>query len=233
MTDLPVGNTATVMPGRGPARAGHDVQSSVNLRTADVAIKLRTQFQQRDVSFLARAAFSSPRRLPAPYTDHRVAGRAGAPTRLVYGMEIVGRNWSDLHAVISQFSNAPAQEYVRQALTTDAWLGDCRERLSGRCAELVVLWTFPLAALRRSRSLVTFIDRRSRRSWRHWSSASRRASRAGGLPSLHRSDSVDSALPLALIALVERPTIWRVAAFAAASGGLLLANFEAALIAAL
>ena len=156
-----------------------------------------------------------------------------APTRLVYGDEIVGRQ-ADLHAVIAQFSNPKSQELIPQALTLAPGWAMARAFSAVAALNAVVLWTFPLAALA-TFALARYLHRSTL--------AAVVAALAFSFSPAHLAQAAYHPytaqiqwIPvyvLALIALVDRPTIWRVAALAAASGALLLANFEAALIAAL
>jgi hypothetical protein len=132
-----------------------------------------------------------------------------APTRLVYGDEIVGRQ-ADLHAVISQFSNGPSSELLTQPVTTaPGW--PARAVSPVAALNVLVLWTFPLTALA-TFALARYLHRSSLAavvaalvfSFRQPISAQ------AAQPSAHRSDSMDSAYFLALIALVDRASVWRV-----------------------
>ena len=155
-----------------------------------------------------------------------------SPTHLVYGDEIVGRQ-ADLHAVISQFSTAPPAELLTQPLTTTPGWAIARAISPVAALNLVVLWTFPLT------TLTTFALAR----YLH------RSNLAAGVAALafsfspahlaqaayHPYTAQIQWIPLyflALIALADRASVWRVAALIAASAALLFSNYEAALIAA-
>ncbi len=156
-----------------------------------------------------------------------------APTRLVYGDEIVGRQ-ADLHAVISQFSNATASELLPQALTMMPGAAIARAVNPVAGLNAVVLWTFPLTALA-TFALARYLHRSTL--------AAVVAALAFSFSPMHLAQAAYHPytaqiqwIPLyflALIALVDRATGWRMAALVAASAALVLSSYEAALIAAL
>jgi hypothetical protein len=155
-----------------------------------------------------------------------------APTRLVYGDEIVGRQ-ADLHAVISQFGTARGSELLTQPLTTLPGWAFARAISPVAALNLVVLWTFPLTAIT-TFALARYLHRSNL--------AASVAALAFSFSPMHLAQAAYHPytaqiqwIPLyllALIALIDRATVWRGAAFAAASAALIFSNYEAALIAA-
>jgi hypothetical protein len=98
---------------------------------------------------------------------------------------------------------------------------------------VVVLWTFPLAALA-TFALARYLHRSTLGAVVAalvFSFSPAHLAQAAYHPYTAQIQWIPLYV-LALIALVDRPTLWRVAALAAASGALLLSNYEAALIAA-
>jgi hypothetical protein len=155
-----------------------------------------------------------------------------APSRLVYGDEIVGRQ-ADLHAVISQFSNATAPELLPQALTLAPGAALSRAFSPVTALNIVVLWTFPLTALA-TFALAWYLHRSIL--------GASVAALAFTFSPMHLAQAAYHPytaqiqwIPLyflALIALVDRVSAWRIAALVAASAALILSNDEAALMAA-
>jgi hypothetical protein len=155
-----------------------------------------------------------------------------SPTRLVYGDQIVGRQ-ADLHSVISLFSEARPAELLTQPLTTTPGWAVARAISPVAGLNVVVLWTFPLTALA-TFALARYLHRSNL--------AAGVAALAFGFSPMHLAQAAYHPytaqiqwIPvyfLALIALVDRATVWRVVALAAASAALILSNYEAALIAA-
>ena len=156
-----------------------------------------------------------------------------APTRMVYGDEIVGRQ-ADLHAVISQFSSPRSSEVLTQPLTTTPGWALARMVSPVAALNVMVLLTFPLTALA-TFALARYLHR------------SNVAAIAAALifsfspthlaqAAYHPYTAQIQWIPLyflALIALVDRASAWRIAALVAASAALIFSNYEAALIAAL
>jgi len=156
-----------------------------------------------------------------------------SPTRLVYGDEIVGRQ-ADLHAVISQFSNGRSSELLPQALTTAPGWAMARQLSPVAALNVVVLCTFPIAAVTMF-ALARYLHR----------------STLGGIvaalvfsfspmhlaqAAYHPFTAQIQWIPLyvlAVIAVIDRASVWRIAGLAATSLALILSNYEAALIAAL
>jgi len=155
-----------------------------------------------------------------------------APSQLVYGDEIVGRQ-ADLHAVISQFSTAKTSELLPQALTLVPGAALSRALSPVTALNVVVLWTFPLTALA-TFALAWYLHRSML--------GASVAALAFTFSPMHLAQAAYHPytaqiqwIPLyflALIALVDRVSAWRIAGFVAASGALILASYEAALMAA-
>ena len=156
-----------------------------------------------------------------------------APSRVVYGTEIVGRQ-ADLHAVISQFGHATPADAFPQPLTSAPGRAMALAMSPVTALNVVVLWTFPLTALA-TYALSRYLHR---------------SMLAAGVAALvfafspmrlaqaayHPYTTQTHWIPLyflALIALVDRASVLRVVALVAASAALVLSNYEAAFMAAL
>jgi hypothetical protein len=156
-----------------------------------------------------------------------------APTRVVYGDEIVGRQ-ADLHAVISQFSNGTASELLPQALTMMPGAAIARAVSPVAGLNAVVLWTFPLTALA-TFALARYLHRSNLAAVvaaLAFSFSPMHLAQAAYHPSTAQIQWIPLYF-LAVIALIDRVTGWRIAALVAASAALMLSSYEAALIAAL
>lgn len=156
-----------------------------------------------------------------------------APTRLVYGDEIVGRQ-ADLHAVISQFSSGPSSELLTQPVTTAPGWALARAVSPVAALNVLVLWTFPLTALA-TFALARYLHRSSLAAVVAalvFSFSPTHLAQAAYHPYTAQTQWIPLYF-LALIALVDRASLWRVAALVAASAALMFSNYEAALIAAL
>jgi hypothetical protein len=156
-----------------------------------------------------------------------------APTRMVYGDEIVGRQ-ADLHAVISQFSNAKTGEVARRAVTMGPGAALAKALDPVAALNVIVLWTFPLTALA-TFALARYLHRSNL--------GAVVAALVFSFSPMHLAQAAYHPytaqiqwLPLyflALIAVVDRVTAWRIAGLVAASAALLLLSDEAALMAGL
>ena len=156
-----------------------------------------------------------------------------APTRVVFGDEIVGRQ-ADLHAVIAEFGNARSSDLFPQALMMVPGVVFAKAFSPVTALNVVVLWTFPLTALT-TFALARYLHRSTL--------AAAVAALVFSFSPMHLAQAAYHPytaqfqwIPLyflALVALVDRVTLWRIVALIAASAALLLSSAEAALMAAL
>src|SRR5215831_7301173 len=137
--------TATVMPVAG-RRLSSENWAVSSCRVARLRLTWASQLQQKGPFISRSAGLLFIALLSCAITVIIAWPVVLAPSRLVYGDEIVGRQ-ADLHAVISQFSTAKASELLPQAVTLLPGALLSRALSPVTALNVVVLWTFPLTAL--------------------------------------------------------------------------------------